>query len=301
MTRLTVTRGLPASGKTTWAKQVVVEAERPTVRVNRDDLRLMLDGEPLYTHPAEQRVSTVQQASVAELLRSDVNVVVDDTNLRSRYLRNWAHLAARVGAEFAVKDFTHVPVNECVRRDSNRPNSVGRNVILGMHQRFLAGRELPLPVPILGGQVIGRPYTPNPTLPAAVMVDIDGTIALHDGVRDPYDTSRYHLDRPNEPVIAAITAMYLVGHLVLFCSGRDETHRAVTEAWLDEHVDLPRAGLFMRGAGDLRRDDLIKLELFDTHIRDRYRVACVFDDRARVVQAWRGIGLTVLQVAEGAF
>jgi predicted kinase len=301
MTRLTATRGLPASGKTTWAKQAVTDAEHPTVRVNRDDLRLMLDGKPLYTHPAEQRVTTVQQTSVGELLRSGVNVIVDDTNLRSRYLRNWAELAARHGAEFAVEDFTGVAVEECVRRDSNRPNSVGKDVILSMHQRFLAGRALPLPVPEVPGVAQGRLYVPDPSLPAAVMVDIDGTVALHHGVRDPYDTSSYHLDQPNAAVIGAVNSMYLAGHLVVFCSGREDTFRDVTAQWLDEHVSIPYSGLFMRKAGDKRRDDVIKLELFDKHIRGHYRVACVFDDRDRVVQAWRGIGLTVLQVAEGAF
>lgn len=301
MTTLTATRGLPASGKTTWAKQIVADADRATVRVNRDDLRLMLDGKPLYTHLAEQRVSTAQQASVAELLRSGVDVIVDDTNLRARYLRNWADLAVRTGAEFTVEDFTHVPVDECVRRDSNRPNSVGKDVILGMHQRFLAGRQLPLPVPARNETAPGRLYVPNLTLPAAVMVDIDGTVALHHGVRDPYDTNLYHLDLPNEPVITAVNAMFLTGHEVVFCSGRDETYRAATEEWLNKHVSIPRAGLFMRKAGDTRRDDVIKLELFDEHIRDQFWVACVFDDRDRVVQAWRGIGLTVLQVADGAF
>ncbi|SFT86137.1 hypothetical protein SAMN04487904_11130 [Actinopolyspora lacussalsi subsp. righensis] len=46
---------------------------------------------------------------------------------------------------------------------------------------------------------------------------------------------------------------------------------------------------------------MVKLELFDRHIRDGYRVCCVLDDRAHVVEAWRSIGLTCLQAAEGNF
>jgi hypothetical protein len=270
------------------------------VRVNRDDLRLMLDGEPLYTHLAEKRVSAVQQASVAELLRSGVDVIVDDTNLRARYLRVWAEMADRLGVEFQVQDFTDVDVEECVRRDLTRARPVGEEVIRTMHARFLAGQPLPLAVPEIPAAV-GRPYIPNPALPAAVMVDIDGTVALHVGVRGPFDTARYHLDRPNSDVIAAVNSMYLAGHLVVFCSGRDDAFRDVTQAWLDEHAAIPHSGLFMRPAGDRRRDDVVKLELFDRHIRDRFAVTCVFDDRDRVVKAWRSIGLTVMQVAEGAF
>ncbi|WP_456064519.1 phosphatase domain-containing protein [Hamadaea tsunoensis] len=53
--------------------------------------------------------------------------------------------------------------------------------------------------------------------------------------------------------------------------------------------------------GEFRNDALVKLDLFDKHIRHRYRVEYVLDDRDRVVNAWRSIGLTVFQVAEGSF
>jgi hypothetical protein len=57
----------------------------------------------------------------------------------------------------------------------------------------------------------------------------------------------------------------------------------------------------MRAAGDTRADAVVKRELFDAHIRDRYAVTAVFDDRDSVVAMWRGLGLTVFQVAYGAF
>ena len=57
----------------------------------------------------------------------------------------------------------------------------------------------------------------------------------------------------------------------------------------------------MRQTGDHRRDSIVKLEIFDAHIRDVYDIVAVFDDRAHVVAAWRSIGLTVFAVAEGDF
>jgi len=57
----------------------------------------------------------------------------------------------------------------------------------------------------------------------------------------------------------------------------------------------------MRQAGDKRRDSIVKLELFDRHVRDYYDIAFVLDDRQQVVDAWRVIGLTVFQVAPGDF
>lgn len=301
MTTLTCTRGLPASGKTTWATQQLSAAEPGAVtRVNRDDLRKMLHSAAPHLPITERQVTTVQHGAVESLLRSGVDVIVDDTNLRAKHLRTLAELAWKVDAEFMVRDFTDVPLETCLERDSSRTDSVGEQVIRNMHARYLAGRALPLPVPPHTEQATGQSYVPDPALPRAVMVDIDGTVALH-VTRDPYDTSRYHEDVPNAPVVAAVHALLAAGYEVVFCSGRDEEFRDVTERWLGEHVTADYAALFMRKQGDRRRDDVIKLELFDLHIRDRWRVEFVIDDRDRVVAAWRSIGLTVLQCAEGAF
>ena len=52
---------------------------------------------------------------------------------------------------------------------------------------------------------------------------------------------------------------------------------------------------------DQRKDSVVKVEIFDREIRHAYRVIGVFDDRAQVVRAWRALGLTVFQVADGNF
>ncbi len=133
-----------------------------------------------------------------------------------------------------------------------------------------------------------------------MLVDIDGTVALMAG-RSPYDWSRVGSDAPNQPVIAAVRAMHAAGHEIVFCSGRDEVCRAETEAWLELYVGVPYAGLFMRPAHDSRKDSVVKREIFESEIRDRWRIVGVFDDRQQVVRMWRAIGLTVFQVAEGDF
>lgn len=297
---LTATRGLPASGKTTWALEQLAAVEAGQLaRLNRDALRLQLHNQALHTPLSEHQVTLVQHAGIEVLLLAGVSVIVDDTNLRARHLRRLAEIAWRVGAEFVVRDFD-VPLEECLRRDRARSHPVGEAVIRGMHDRYLAGHGQPLPVPVRVDVPVGAlPYEPDPSLPSAVMVDIDGTVALH-GSRDPYDPTRYHQDLPNRPVIEAVRAMHLAGHAVLFCSGREDTYRDVTRRWLDGHVAVP-GQLLMRPAEDRRRDDVVKLELFDKHIRHSYNVVCVYDDRDRVVAAWRAIGLTVMQVAEGRF
>jgi len=298
MTRLLITRGLPASGKTTFAHKL----QPNVVRVNRDDLRRMLHGQRLYTQWSEGQVTHAQRAAVEALLRAHTDVIVDDTNLRARTVREWAELAARHGATFEVHDFTDVPLEECIRRDADRDpqDRVGEEAIRRMHQRYLAGKTLPLPVPWVRPGGPGEIYRADPSLPVAILVDIDGTVALMDG-RSPYDWSRVGSDLPNQPVIDAVRAMHAAGNAIVFCTGRDESSRAQTEAWLDEHVGVPYEELLMRAPRDGRRDSIVKQELFESRIRDRWRIVGVFDDRQHVVRMWRALGLTVFQVAEGDY
>lgn len=298
MTRLLITRGLPASGKTTFARKL----QPKVARVNRDDLRVMLHGQRLFTQWAEAQVTHAQRAAVEALLRAHADVIVDDTNLRSRTVREWAELAARFHATFEVHDFTDVPLEECVRRDGERPEEVrvGEEAIHRMHRRYLAGKRLPLPIPYVDPGGPGVAYEPDLELPPVVLVDIDGTVALMNG-RSPYDWHRVGEDAPNPAVIAAVRAMHHAGHAIVFCSGRDGVCRAETQAWLDLYVDVPYEGLFMRPEGDTRKDAIVKREIFDREIRDRWRVIGVFDDRQQVVRMWRALGLTVFQVAEGDF
>ena len=57
----------------------------------------------------------------------------------------------------------------------------------------------------------------------------------------------------------------------------------------------------MRATGDNRNDAIVKNEIFDTYIRDKWNVVCVLDDRDRVVKRWRELGLACFQVNYGAF
>lgn len=162
---------------------------------------------------------------------------------------------------------------------------------------------------------------PRDNLTPAVIVDIDGTVALR-GDRDPYDWANVINDKPNEPVILAVAGMWLLGYHLLFVSGRMEQCRQDTALWLqrqhliESHLAgdghgkivppewgaLPGWSLFMRPDGDMRPDDELKSEIYEKHILGNFDVKLVFDDRNKVVRMWRDKHqLTVLQVAEGNF
>lgn len=309
MAKLIIARGLPASGKSTYARAWVAEDPVRRARVNRDDLRAMAHNSAFIVQTdsqpgTERAIQAARDAAITALLKRGMDVVSDDTNLVSRTVRDLRRLAVLAGAEFEIVDLTDVPLDECLRRNALREGvaRVPEDRIRDMHARYIAGKPHPLPLgeePADPTAVV--PYEPKPDTPKAIMIDVDGTVALMAG-RGPYDETRVHEDRPNEPVIAAVRGMARAGHRPVFCSGRTDACRQVTEAWIRRHVfaALPFE-LHMRAVGDTRKDSVVKLELFDRHIRDRLHVVAVFDDRRQVVDMWRSLGLTVFQVAEGQF
>lgn len=302
MTTLIITRGIPASGKTTWAKGWVLQDPGKRARASRDDLREMLFAESgLLSHDKEKVVTDVQRETVKGLLRAGISVVVDNTNLRARYVREWRKLAALNGADPFLSDFP-IAVDEAVRRDAGRAcmggRYVGEDVIRMLAGKFTRNGEL-LPVPEEDVTLAPEQYVPDGSKPRAIMVDIDGTLAIMDG-RSPYDLSLVATDKPNWPVIEAVQSARRDRLEVLFCSGRSEEARDATNDWLDD-LGFRDERLLMRTVGDMRKDAIVKRELFDKHIRNHFNVRYVLDDRQQVVDMWRELGLTVFQVAPGDF
>lgn len=137
-----------------------------------------------------------------------------------------------------------------------------------------------------------------PTLPKAVICDIDGTLARMVN-RGPYDTTKYLDDKVVE-IIHWSFARLAENAARIICSGRSEEHRDVTEQWLAGH-GITYDHLFMRPTGDNRNDAIIKREIYEREIAGKYDIRLVLDDRNRVVDMWRSLGLTCLQVAPGDF
>lgn len=292
MPKLIMTRGLPASGKSTWAKQ---QLSNRVKRVNKDDLRAMLDNSE-WSKQNETFVLSVRDYIVRYALLGGYDIIVDDTNLAPKHEDALRAIADDVGAQFEVQDFLDVPLQTCIDRDSARPNSVGKKVIKTMYKSFVQGK-------LNVAQYQAPPY--NEDLPNCIIVDIDGTLA-HMTDRSPYDYSKVNTDIVDENV-AQIVRKYaqrdiqdLPDTYIVIVSGREDGCREVTEQWLaDNHI--PYDEFYMRKSGDQRNDAIVKKEIYDEFIKPRFNVRFVLDDRDRVVKMWREEGLKVLQVAEGDF
>jgi hypothetical protein len=107
-------------------------------------------------------------------------------------------------------------------------------------------------------------------------------------------------DLVNRPVADALEVFADRGDRVILLSGRQEEVRPHTERWLAANK-IRYDELWMRGIDDRRGDDTVKAELFDAHVRNRYNVRMVLDDRDRVVAVWRRMGLACWQVNYGNF
>lgn len=310
MTVLAITRGLPASGKTTWARAWVGDNAASRARVNRDDLRWNLHGRYYgLTRDQEDSLTEVQTAAVRALLERRVSVVVDDTHLRLAHATRWAVLAAELGVEFEVRDF-ETPSGICAARDEARraagERAVGAAVIEGMADRYGLhdGRWLP-PVVVPTATELGGPprlYEPDTALTGCWIVDVDGTLA-HMRDRGPFEWNRVGEDRADERIVALTELLMNGGDRrldIVVVSGRDAVCRVETEDWLEAH-EIEYHALFMRPAGDTRKDAVVKAELFWNEIVPRWNVLGVLDDRDQVVAMWRSLGLLCLQVAPGAF
>lgn len=274
-------KGLPASGKSTYAKELVSK-DHNWVRVNKDDLRAMMNnGE--FSGKLEKQVIRTEREIAENALKLGKNVVIDDTNFNPTHEEYFRQLAKTYKAEFEI-NFFDTPLEVCIERDIKRPNGVGEAVIRKMYNQYLKPQQ--------------AVYEHNKNLRTAIICDIDGTLA-HMTDRSPYDWSRVYQDEV-DPIIRKLLDTIKYKYFIILTSGRDEICREETNKWLREN-DVPYGMLLMRPEGDIRKDSIVKRELFEKYIRPYYNIEFVLDDRNQVVDMWRSLGLKCLQVAEGDF
>jgi len=145
------------------------------------------------------------------------------------------------------------------------------------------------------------------------LCDIDGTLTWRhpdnlefSNTRGIHEYHRVSEDMYHPDVFNTVGALQQAGAKIIFVSGRPESCRKDTEAWINapEILKTDRDNpLYMRTTGDRRPDTIVKRELFDKFIRPQnLYILGVFDDRNRVVKMWREqLGLTVFHVADHDF
>jgi len=288
--KVIIMRGLPGSGKSTYAKQLLNDFPNSYKRINRDELRMMLDN-GITSKGNEKFVKQLRDILIIKALEAGKHVIVDDTNLSETNIVRINQLVHQFNKE--NKDSVSVEIKEmqttlddCIERDKNREKKVGEKVIRDMHRQFFPSDEL---------------YSvQDKSLPKAILCDLDGTLSLLNG-RNPYDASNCDQDGLNEAVAQVLKLFKEKGYAIILVSGREDKYRNPTLAFLEKH-NIGYDQLLMRKSNDNRKDSIIKKEIFDNHIREKFYVEFILDDRNQVVDMWRKeLKLTCFQVNYGDF
>lgn len=144
--KIILCRGIQGSGKSTWAKQWVAEDPNHRVRFNNDDIRNMLG---VYWVPArESIVYELRYQFLQSAMSYGYDIVIDNMNLNDKEVEFYKRFIERhnnpqcvipdmVQSHYILefKDFK-TPLEECIERDSKRPNPIGAEVITATYNKY---------------------------------------------------------------------------------------------------------------------------------------------------------------------
>ena len=291
-----LTVGIPASGKSTWARAFCKQSG--AVLVCRDDIRAMLG---LKHGDNEQKVTEVEYSLIEGLLLNGNDIVVADTNINPKFRGKMIKFLHEHRADVNTIVFD-VDLDVAIERDAKREATVGEDVIKRMYKSFREQRLESCFIPVK--DYAHANDVSEYAIDEAIVVDIDGTVAHNDGHRGFFDYSKVSGDKPIYGVIKTVEALAKhTGCFVVFMSGRDDSCYQDTHDWIMKHINIPyeQFNLLMRKTGDVRPDWVVKNELYDLFVLPLFRVLIAFDDRDQVVRHVRARGVPVAQVAEGRF
>lgn len=133
MKKLIVLKGIPGSGKSTWAKEKC-EKDSNYIRINRDDIRIEYSRE--YSKRFEKLVKKTEKAQALLALEEGWNVILDDTNFNASDLIQEIISEGPEDLEVEYKEF-NTPLDECIKRDASRPKPVGEAVVRSFWNRYV--------------------------------------------------------------------------------------------------------------------------------------------------------------------
>jgi len=201
----------------------------------------------------------------------------------------------------------YVELEEAIERDSKREGKakVGENIVRKFW-KDLGGKQFAFYNPkneiftkrTSPADRVVEPMVQDESLPRSLICDLDGTLAKI-GNRSPYSAENCDIvDAPNEPVVETVKLYYAAGYKIIFCSGRMEKDRAPTIRFIEKCLPDVEYMLLMRKDNDTRKDAIIKEEIFNEHIKGKYWVKLVLDDRAAVCRQWFSMGLNLFRVGD---
>lgn len=256
-------------------------------------------GEPFKTKGLYQRIKRVRKQILEDSLYEGLDVVVDNMNLSKDSVNEITSVVEtfnrNTGGKYTIefKDFLDVPLEVCLERNSNRPNPVDESVVKLTNKTYRSKI-----VSILNNKMLKNKAVKCENLENCIIVDMDGTLCFNVTGRPFYgDNEKMLDDAPCDDLIELINRLHLLCEVIIL-TGRDESAREVTEKWLQKN-EVVYDNLIMRKQGDYRKGDIVKKELYEQHILNKYNVWFVLEDSQKCVDMWRNEGFTCLQPNSG--
>ena len=288
--------GISGSGKSTYVKKHAISG---SVIVNNDSIRRhSLNISPkhnLWDHykfdkTVESQVKSETNALINYAFHYKKDLWIDNTNLTATKNEHLKEFLEKLNYEVCFHNLnTSSNINTYLHQNQQRINKLQPSVINDQYIRACINNYVDFET---GDRVQAR----------IALVDIDGTVADHCNQRSPFDWSKISNDKPRSYVIETLNALYNFGSIdfIQFLSGRDSICYEDTILWLQNVAgfDMTRHRLLMRQQKDNRKDVLIKSEIYENCIKDKYEVKFVFDDRNQVVDYWWDQNLPVFHVGD---
>jgi predicted kinase len=303
MNKIIVMQGPPACGKSTLARKLH-EANKSCVIVSRDSIR---ESRGDYWIPDQENwVSKVEEYQVRSAIECGLTPIIDATNLNPKTIAKWEKIAAETNAVIEYQECV-LSFEEACKNDAARGNKVGVDVLKKFYNKYYPD--------LINCNAETRKMLPiDENKPKCILVDIDGTLALRTN-RSPFEYEKVESDDCDFRMVELINSIKEnCDYDIIFVTGREDIGRSreCTSRWLtkyfgEEEIITKNVGvttnwtLKMRAAGDKRSDDIVKREIYEQKIAPWRTVVAVFDDRNKVVNMWRELGLLCLQVYPGDF
>lgn len=147
MAKIIILSGISGSGKSSFASTTVRHNPERYIVVNRDKLReahygYLEDTISEYYHRndlnyLENQITAVQDNLIEFWLKKGKDVIIDNTNLKSSYIKHFD----KFGVETEVM-FFDVTLKEALTRNMGRKRQVDEDVIIKQYEQYLNLRRL---------------------------------------------------------------------------------------------------------------------------------------------------------------
>lgn len=315
--KIILTRGIQGSGKSTWAKLWVAEDPNRRLRWNSDDIRNMLGPYSVEDWKIREKfINMMFKDWLGNALEGGYDIIIDNMNLSDSAVSRTTDVMNEFNKDpdkmyvykIEYRDF-FIPVEECIRRDSMRPNPIGEKVIKQTWRRYRT-KIINIENQKLVDSMQAFEKEQSGIIPECIIADMDATICFNISGREFFGAGcadKMMDDVPNPPVIRMINdflANAKEDDRVFIVTGRSAEADVMkaTNEYVSKYVsDDPRIRILFREVGDYTKGDEKKRQLYEQYIKGKYRVLYAIDDSQKVVDMYRNLGMTVLQPNAGKF